>query len=241
MRVPPSSPTPTRILTHRFLSSSAHPVTVPHPNCGHTFCALCMVKHFFSRFHRTCGGWHEHVECPMCRSILIYTPNQLPRSLLTFPFAKNRMADAAVAAMIDQLTTQIESVGIPNPCEDMEQTKGNIKTECENPLAVWRTGGSSRVEWLERREYVFQLSIFLPCFTQHRLHYGVFRKGRRMYTDIAIHSYVLTSFRRGSGLSQSELVLVHFPRVHRDKGQVGGLTPRRIQTQNPEGSSPSVP
>jgi len=130
----------------------AHPVTVPHPNCGHTFCALCMVKHFFSRFHRTCGGWHEHVECPMCRSILIYTPNQVPRSLLTFPFAKNRMVDAAVAAMIDQLTAQIEGAGILNPCEDMEQTKGGIKIDCESPLAVWRMGGSSRVEWLERRE-----------------------------------------------------------------------------------------
>ncbi|KAF9650793.1 hypothetical protein BDM02DRAFT_1260299 [Thelephora ganbajun] len=136
---------------------SAHPVTIPHPNCGHTFCALCMVKHFFSRFHRTCGGWHEHVECPMCRSILIYTPNQVPRSLLTFPFAKNRIADAAVAAMIDQLTAQIEGVGILNPCEDMEQVKGGIKSDFESPLAVWRTGGSSRIEWLDRREYVFHL------------------------------------------------------------------------------------
>jgi len=130
----------------------AHPVTVPHPNCGHTFCAICMVKHFFSRFHRTCGGWHEHVECPMCRSILIYTPNQLPRSLLTFPFAKNRMADAAVVAMVDQLTKQIEDTGIPTPCENMDQTKGGIRIDRTSPLAVWRMGGSSRVEWLERRE-----------------------------------------------------------------------------------------
>jgi len=130
----------------------AHPVTVPHPNCGHTFCALCMVKHFFSRFHRTCGGWHEHVECPMCRSILIYTPNQPPRSLLTFPFAKNRIADAAVTAMVDQLTTQVEGAGIVRLCGDVEQTKGGFKTECESPLAVWRMGGSSRIEWLERRE-----------------------------------------------------------------------------------------
>jgi len=151
-----------------------------------------MVKHFFSRFHRTCGGWHEHVECPMCRSILIYTPNQLPRSPLTFPFAKNRMADAAVAAMIDQLTAQIESIGLLNPCEGMEQTKGGIKPDCENPLAVWRMGGSSHIEWLERREYVFQLSTFPPRLTQHRLHYGLFRKGRRMYRDTAIHPLVCT-------------------------------------------------
>ena len=131
-------------------------MTIPHPNCGHTFCAICMLKHFFSRFHRTCGAWHEHVECPMCRSILIYTPNQLPRSLLTFPFAKNRMTDAAVLAMIEQLTNQIE--GAILSCEGIELTKGGIKTDGPS-LAVWRVGASSRMEWFERREYVSQLPI----------------------------------------------------------------------------------
>jgi len=62
------------------------------------------------------------------------------------------MADAAVVAMMDQLTAQIDGAGTSNPCEDMEQTKGDIKTDCENPLAVWRMGGSSRIEWLERQE-----------------------------------------------------------------------------------------
>lgn len=113
----------------------------------------------------------------MCRSILIYTPSQVPRSLLTFPFAKNRIADAAVAAMIDQLTAQIEGAGIPNLCGDMGQTKGGIRIERESPLAVWRMGGSSRIEWLERQACVFQLSIFSPRFTQHRLHCGVIQKG----------------------------------------------------------------
>ena len=165
-------------------------MTVPHPNCGHTFCAICMVKHFFSRFHRTCGGWHEHVECPMCRSILIYTPNQLPRSLLTFPFAKNRMADAAVVAMVDQLTMQIEAMSVPNPCENIDQVKGGIKIDCGSPLAVWRMGGSSRMEWLERRECVFQLSVSSPCFTQGRLSCGVFRRGRRTYKCTSTHLFV---------------------------------------------------
>jgi hypothetical protein len=182
----------TSFLTHKPASFRAHPVTVPHPSCGHTFCAICMVKHFFSRFHRTCGGWHEHVECPMCRSILIYTPNQLPRSLLTFPFAKNRMADAAVVAMIDQLTAQIESTstGILNPCEDLEGTKGGYKIDRESPLGVWRTGGSSRMEWLERLECVFQLFTFSPRFT-HPSHRGVFRRGRRMYMCTTTRSLIL--------------------------------------------------
>jgi len=143
-------------LTHKSDSSRAHPVTVPHPNCGHTFCAICMVKHFFSRFHRTCGGWHEHVECPMCRSILIYTPNSLPRSPLTFPFAKNRMADAAVEAMLNQLTNRIDDIlDLRNYCETLERSKRGSKIDCETPLLVWKSGGSSRMEWLERREYVF--------------------------------------------------------------------------------------
>jgi hypothetical protein len=139
---------------HDPVSYRAHPVTVPHPNCGHTFCAICMIKHFFSRFHRTCGGWHEHVECPMCRSILIYTPNQVPRNPLTFPFAKNRMADAAVTALVDQLTEQVEGATIQNRCENVDVSKGSFLFDCENPFSVWRKGGSSRMEWLERREYV---------------------------------------------------------------------------------------
>jgi hypothetical protein len=62
------------------------------------------------------------------------------------------MADAAVEAMVDQLTTQIEDIGALNPCENVDQVKGGIKIDCGSPLAVWRTGGSSRMEWLERRE-----------------------------------------------------------------------------------------
>jgi hypothetical protein len=150
----------------------AHPVTVPHPNCGHTFCAICMVKHFFSRFHRTCGGWHEHVECPMCRSILIYTPNSLPRSPLTFPFAKNRMADAAVEAMLNQLTNRIDDMlDLRNYCETLERSKRGSKIDCETPLLVWKSGGSSRMEWLERREKgrreLDYLSRNWPTITSH--------------------------------------------------------------------------
>jgi hypothetical protein len=106
----------------------------------------------------------------MCRSVLIYTPNQFPRSLLTFPFAKNRMADAAVAAMIEQLTAQIEGAGILKPCEDKAQVKGGVKSDFEGPLDVWRKGGSSLAEWLERRECVSQLS---SCLVSHNPAYTV--------------------------------------------------------------------
>ena len=90
----------------------------------------------------------------MCRSIIVYTPSELPRSLFTFPFAKNRMADAAVVAMVDQLSEEVEATGISNLCEDVEQSKGGIKADCDYSLAAWRKGGSSRMDWLERREYV---------------------------------------------------------------------------------------
>jgi hypothetical protein len=80
------------------------------------------------------------------------------------------MADAAVAAMIEQLTAQIEGACILKPCEDKAQVKGGVKSDFEGPLDVWRKGGSSLAEWLERRECVSQLS---SCLVSHNPAYTV--------------------------------------------------------------------
>jgi hypothetical protein len=57
----------------------AQPYSLNPGQCGHTFCALCILRHFFSRLHKACGGWHESVDCPMCRSLLVITPDRVPR------------------------------------------------------------------------------------------------------------------------------------------------------------------
>ncbi|KAG1770742.1 hypothetical protein EDD22DRAFT_865770, partial [Suillus occidentalis] len=67
--------------------------------CGHTFCATCILKWFFSRLHRACATWHEPVDCPICRSALFGTPDNVPRPDSSFPFTPNRTADNAIRGM----------------------------------------------------------------------------------------------------------------------------------------------
>ncbi|KIK48225.1 hypothetical protein CY34DRAFT_72229, partial [Suillus luteus UH-Slu-Lm8-n1] len=71
--------------------------------CGHTFCATCILKWFFSRLHRACATWHEPVDCPICRSALFCTPDNVPRPDSSFPFTPNRTADNAIRGMINSL------------------------------------------------------------------------------------------------------------------------------------------
>lgn len=132
------------------LDVMAHPLTLPHPHCGHSFCGICILKHFFSQYHRACGNWHENVSCPMCRGILNYTPSlssTSARSWLTFPFAKNRAADSAICNLVQKLAG-----------EKLPQKKGRGKAkskaseETDEALALWRHGGSSRNDWVERNQ-----------------------------------------------------------------------------------------
>ncbi|KAG2157791.1 uncharacterized protein EDB93DRAFT_815766 [Suillus bovinus] len=99
--------------------------------CGHTFCATCILKWFFSRLHRVCGSWHEPVDCPMCRSALLSTPDNVPRPEYSFPFTPNRTADNAICGMINALAKEADSANI-SP---------------SSPLADWTEDGHARQEW----------------------------------------------------------------------------------------------
>ncbi|KAF8966324.1 hypothetical protein BDZ97DRAFT_1657979 [Flammula alnicola] len=81
----------------------AAPYSLNPSHCGHTFCGLCILKWFFSRLHRACGGWHESVDCPICRSLLIITPELTPRLQLTFPFVPNRVTGSVVESLVEKL------------------------------------------------------------------------------------------------------------------------------------------
>ncbi|KAF9240698.1 hypothetical protein BU15DRAFT_45688 [Melanogaster broomeanus] len=108
-------------------------VSIPR-NCGHTFCATCILKWFFSRLHRGCGGWHEAVDCPLCRSALPYTPDKTPRAEFSFPFTPNRTADIAIRGLINTIFHDPESVAAAVP----------------NPLSDWSEDGHTRQEWFKR-------------------------------------------------------------------------------------------
>ncbi|KAJ7668306.1 hypothetical protein B0H17DRAFT_220473 [Mycena rosella] len=148
----------------------AQPYSLNPGQCGHTFCALCILRHFFSRLHKACGGWHESVDCPMCRSLLVITPDRVPRLDITFPFVPNRTAAAMCESMIEKLSQSSASSGLarvkreesegnwpPGSEWDMEwgKKKGKSKAEEEMEeenadLAGWREGGSLRTEWLKK-------------------------------------------------------------------------------------------
>lgn len=123
-----------------------------HPlKCGHTFDAICILRWFFSKAHQACGGWHEYVACPICRSQLITTPERLPRHEITFPFIPNRTVDAAVKDLISKLDTSLSGVKLEL---DADKGRMNIKKEetdkaC-SALEGWKVGGSMKKDWAKR-------------------------------------------------------------------------------------------
>lgn len=142
----------------------AYPYSLNPGQCGHTFCAICILKWFFSRLHRVCGGWHEAVDCPICRSVLMITPDRVPRSPITFPFVPNRVATAVVESLVDKLASSLPVVKQEDPealrISDSDKEGRKRKREVakledldcspEVDLDAWREGGSMRAEWLKR-------------------------------------------------------------------------------------------
>ncbi|KAG2343971.1 hypothetical protein BDR05DRAFT_883086 [Suillus weaverae] len=131
----------------------ACPYSLNPRQCGHTFCATCILKWFFSRLHRVCGSWHEPVDCPMCRSALFCTPDNVPRPEFSFPFTPNRAADNAIRGMINILAKEADS--------------GNVSAS--SPLADWREDGHASQEWC-RKERVGRHEIMSLATSWTNMH-----------------------------------------------------------------------
>ncbi|KAI6126054.1 hypothetical protein EDD16DRAFT_351679 [Pisolithus croceorrhizus] len=113
----------------------ASPYTLRSPSCGHTFCATCILKWFFSRLHRSCGDWHDMVQCPICRCALS-TPDCQPRSEHTFPFIPNRSLDGALQGLMKSLAGDLD-----DQC---------LSSSASSALSAWSEKGSSRQDWANR-------------------------------------------------------------------------------------------
>ncbi|TFL05351.1 hypothetical protein BDV98DRAFT_590036 [Pterulicium gracile] len=102
----------------------------PHSfsSCGHAFCALCALKHFFSRLHEACGSWHEHVDCPVCRCPLLLPEEKAPRHQSTFPFVRC----FGFGQLVRECVIAVGDIG-----------EGMGEPEMEG----WRVGGADRVDW----------------------------------------------------------------------------------------------
>lgn len=145
-------------------------------HCGHTFCGLCILKWFFSRLHRPCGGWHESVDCPICRSLLIITPELTPRLPFTFPFVPNRVTASAIESLVEKLVNpplcsqakvkKEESEGTWASQSSKDRGRGCVrkrepseeqeteKTCDASDVSLWREGGHLRAEWLKKDRQV---------------------------------------------------------------------------------------
>lgn len=153
--------------------NSAHPYTLSSVNCGHTFCAICILKWYFAKLHRSCGSWHESVKCPLCRSLLILTPESIPRQIITVPFAPNRIAEGAMKSMIERLAILLPSAkeerkrkrtkartstkgcaknGLckSEGCEPMIKAKTPSDDDGCSGMHGWASGGNMRKDWTER-------------------------------------------------------------------------------------------
>lgn len=161
----------------------AHPYTLNPSQCGHTFCAICILKWFFSRLHIKCGAWHESVDCPICRSLLVITPDCIPRHDSTFPFVPNRTAAAVCESLIEKLRTTSSAAPVVKREEKDALWEGEMecsrketdkKATEDADVAGWREGGIMRTEWLKKDRRVhlyssvsFLFSIFLFIFLIH--------------------------------------------------------------------------
>lgn len=150
---------------------SACPYMLTPVECGHTFCATCTLKWFFSRLHSGCGAWHESVDCPLCRALLVITPEEPPRTTALIPFAPNRLADGSLRNILDKLAKLA-------PLQDMVEAA--TEEGCGCPVAcastvadpspsltgwkAWTVGGMLRNDWIERdRSVVFLCSTNFAC------------------------------------------------------------------------------
>ncbi|KAI9060921.1 hypothetical protein FKP32DRAFT_995665 [Trametes sanguinea] len=133
----------------------ACPYTLNSARCGHSFCALCILKWCFAAVHRGCGYWHDSLECPLCRAELFYTPDITPRSIFTFPFVPNRLADSAIQALLETVKSVKPETGL-GVCMlagagGSESKAGAMNASC-NPdrLLEWRDNGMLYQDWVAR-------------------------------------------------------------------------------------------
>ncbi|KAJ3478779.1 hypothetical protein NLI96_g9521 [Meripilus lineatus] len=113
----------------------AYPVTVANSNCGHSFCALCLLKGFFSLLDED-GYWSAQLACPTCRTALALIPDDTPRPAHTCPFIPNTATDKEITQLVDSLHQY--TFDVPGPAEE---------------ILTWLINGGSRVKWWIRARY----------------------------------------------------------------------------------------
>ncbi|EPS99354.1 hypothetical protein FOMPIDRAFT_1050641 [Fomitopsis schrenkii] len=139
----------------------ACPYSLSPAQCGHTYCAVCILAWYLSKLCNTCGDWCDHLDCPMCRTLLPCSIelDEQPRQMYTLPFTPARAADERITQLVDILCgPEPES---PSKASSSKRGKGKGKekqaastgdshTGPSPPSTGWEYGGTLREEWQAR-------------------------------------------------------------------------------------------
>jgi len=126
----------------------ATPYSLVPSQCGHSYCALCILKVYLNKFHDACKSWHQVVECPMCRSVLPYPKQGYNRSECACPFTPNRLAEGVITGLMDTLTASAQEL---YNIARANRNGGHLVIP-DSPIAAWREKGSDKIAWKARQE-----------------------------------------------------------------------------------------
>lgn len=79
-----------------------YPVIVSNSNCDHTFCALCLLKHFFSRLDED-EYWNTQLIWPTCQAVLSLILDDTSQLSHSCPFISNTATDKCMMQLMDSL------------------------------------------------------------------------------------------------------------------------------------------
>ena len=141
------------IATHRVLTLAdfislcrASPTSLTTV-CGHSFCASCILKWYFTDYSYGIKGWKTSVKCPLCRARMRMPQNDAKSdSMTTCPIAPNRAIEGALDSIMNMLAFPIEC----GPSIGGKYERKSTLAGVEDLAFDWREGGSSRKEWLKR-------------------------------------------------------------------------------------------
>ncbi|KAH9926942.1 uncharacterized protein B0H18DRAFT_1004613 [Fomitopsis serialis] len=126
----------------------ACPYSLNLTSCGHSYCAQCLLKWFFTNLCNACGGWCQPLDCPLCRATLPTVPIPVPRDMTSLPFTPARAASDRIIELIDSLRGPLQS----SPSKaGSSKGKGKGKKKQTNseagPSTGWENGGTLLAEW----------------------------------------------------------------------------------------------
>ncbi|KAF7793515.1 hypothetical protein EIP86_004629 [Pleurotus ostreatoroseus] len=134
----------------------AHPYQLRPSQCGHTFCASCLLEWALSQMHSSCGHWHERLECPLCRAPLPETPYEHPRDPFSCPFIPNRLITDVLGSLIDELSSLLASTEVdaeaagPSSRKENPAKKQRVIHDEDPSVTAWRSGGEAKASWKRR-------------------------------------------------------------------------------------------